>query len=82
VPEIAEFLGAVYVGLFEMGIAHIIRLIDLKSSGRAAQVSNFIYLIPILVSCDNSFHFRGKDFAFDNSWIDLHRSWRNVRAIR
>jgi len=48
VPEITGLLGAVYVGLFEMGITYVIWLKALKSSGRAAQVSNFIYLVPFL----------------------------------
>ena len=41
-------MGVVYVGLFEMGITCAIWLKALKSPGRAAQVSNFIYLVPFL----------------------------------
>ena len=41
-------LGAVYVGIFEMGITFIIWLKALKLSKTTAQVSNFIYLTPFL----------------------------------
>ncbi len=38
------FVGAIYVGIFEMGITFIIWLRALKLSKTTAQVSNFIYL--------------------------------------
>jgi len=41
-------LGAVYVGIFEMGITFIIWLKALNLSKTTAQVSNFIYLTPFL----------------------------------
>lgn len=48
IPEIAGFLGATYVGLFEMGITFVVWLKALKMSRTTAQVSNFIYLAPFL----------------------------------
>ncbi|RLC47073.1 MAG: EamA/RhaT family transporter [Candidatus Cloacimonadota bacterium] len=48
IPEISGLLGAIYVGLFEMGITFIIWLKALKLSKTTAQVSNFIYLTPFL----------------------------------
>lgn len=48
VPDIIGFLGAVYVGLFEMGITFIIWLRALKLSKTTAQVSHFIYVVPFL----------------------------------
>lgn len=42
------FVGAIYVGIFEMGITFIIWLRALKLSKTTAQVSNFIYLTPFL----------------------------------
>ena len=48
VPDIIGLLGAVYVGLFEMGITFIIWLRALKLSKTTAQVSHFIYVVPFL----------------------------------
>lgn len=48
IPEIAGFLGATYVGLFEMGITFVVWLKALKMSRTTAQVSNLIYLAPFL----------------------------------
>lgn len=48
IPEIAGFLGATYVGLFEMGITFVVWLKALKTSKTTAQVSNLIYLAPFL----------------------------------
>ncbi|SDN32122.1 Permease of the drug/metabolite transporter (DMT) superfamily [Desulfonauticus submarinus] len=42
------FLGAFYVGLFEMGITFILWLKALKYAQNTAQVSNLIYLSPFL----------------------------------
>jgi drug/metabolite transporter (DMT)-like permease len=41
-------LGAVYIGLFEMGITFVLWLKALKLSKTTAQVSNFIYLVPFI----------------------------------
>ncbi len=43
-----SLLGAVYVGIFEMGITFIIWLKALNLSKTTAQVSNLIYLTPFL----------------------------------
>jgi len=48
VPDIIGLLGAIYVGLFEMGITFIIWLRALKLSKTTAQVSHFIYVVPFL----------------------------------
>ncbi|KUJ95481.1 MAG: hypothetical protein XD41_1514 [Desulfonauticus sp. 38_4375] len=42
------FLGALYVGTFEMGITFVFWLTALKYSRTTAQVSNLIYLSPFL----------------------------------
>jgi drug/metabolite transporter (DMT)-like permease len=41
-------LGAIYIGLFEMGITFVLWLRALQLSKTTAQVSNFIYLVPFL----------------------------------
>lgn len=41
-------LGAVYVGLFEMGITYVVWLRALQLAGSTAQVSTLIYLSPFL----------------------------------
>jgi len=46
IPAIAGLIGAVYVGLFEMGITFLIWLKALKLSETTAQVTNLIYLVP------------------------------------
>ncbi len=47
-PPLAGFLGAIYVGLFEMGITFVLWLTALKLSSTTARVSIFIYLAPFL----------------------------------
>ena len=42
------YIGALYVGIFEMGITFVLWLKALKLSKTTAQVSNFIYLVPFL----------------------------------
>lgn len=42
------FLGAFYVGIFEMGITFVVWLKALKLSRTTAQVSNLIYISPFL----------------------------------
>jgi drug/metabolite transporter (DMT)-like permease len=47
-PTIQGLTGAVYVGLFEMGVTFVLWLKALKLSRTTAQVSNLIYLAPFL----------------------------------
>jgi drug/metabolite transporter (DMT)-like permease len=47
-PPIEGLAGAVYVGLFEMGITFVLWLKALKLSRTTAEVSNLIYLSPFL----------------------------------
>lgn len=47
-PGTAGIAGAVYVGLFEMGITFVLWLKALKLSRTTAQVSNLIYLSPFI----------------------------------
>ena len=47
-PNNYGLIGAVYVGIFEMGITFVLWLKALKLSKTTAQVSNFIYLVPFL----------------------------------
>jgi drug/metabolite transporter (DMT)-like permease len=46
--NIKSWIGAVYVGFFEMGITFVIWSIALKKSITAAKVSNLVYLVPFL----------------------------------
>jgi drug/metabolite transporter (DMT)-like permease len=48
IPNAAGIAGAVYVGIFEMGITFVLWLKALKLSRTTAQVSNLIYLSPFL----------------------------------
>jgi drug/metabolite transporter (DMT)-like permease len=48
IPKIPGVTGAVYIGLFEMGITFVLWLKALKLSKTTAQVSNLIYLTPFL----------------------------------
>jgi drug/metabolite transporter (DMT)-like permease len=45
-PTLPGFLGAAYVGVFEMGITFVLWLKALRLSRTTAQVSNLIYLTP------------------------------------
>jgi len=47
-PDFHGLLGAIYVGIFEMGITFIIWLKALRLSRTTAEVSNLIYLTPFL----------------------------------
>lgn len=47
-PDLRGILGAVYIGLFEMGITFVIWVRALKLSQTTAQVNNLIYLTPFL----------------------------------
>lgn len=42
------WLGAIYVGLFEMGIAFLLWLLALRHARQAAHISNLIFLSPFL----------------------------------
>ncbi len=48
IPQAPGLIGAIYVGVFEMGITFILWLKALKLSRTTAQVSNLIYLTPFL----------------------------------
>jgi len=46
IPDLKGFLGAVYIGLFEMGITFLLWLKALKLSKTTAHVANLAYLAP------------------------------------
>lgn len=48
IPNLPGLLGAVYVGLFEMGITFLLWLKALKLSKTTAHVTNLIYMVPFL----------------------------------
>lgn len=48
IPPLPGILGAIYIGLFEMGITFVIWIKALKYSSTTAQVNNLIYLTPFL----------------------------------
>ena len=48
IPHLYGLIGAMYVGLFEMGITFVVWLKALKLSKTTAQVSNLIYAAPFL----------------------------------
>jgi drug/metabolite transporter (DMT)-like permease len=47
-PRFSGMVGAIYIGLFEMGITFVLWLKALRLSKTTAQVSNLIYLTPFL----------------------------------
>ncbi|MEI7499998.1 MAG: DMT family transporter [Bacteroidota bacterium] len=47
-PQWQGFTGAIYIGLFEMGITFVLWLYALKFSATTAKVSNLIYLSPFI----------------------------------
>lgn len=47
-PNLQGLLGAVYIGLFEMGITFVVWVKALKLSETTAQVNNLIYLTPFI----------------------------------
>lgn len=47
-PPLAGWLGAIYVGLFEMGIAFLLWQAAMMTCDNTARISNFIYLSPPL----------------------------------
>jgi drug/metabolite transporter (DMT)-like permease len=48
IPNLPGLLGAVYVGIFEMGITFLLWLKALRFSKTTAHVTNLIYLVPFL----------------------------------
>jgi len=48
IPDVGGILGAVYIGLFEMGITFLLWLKALKLSKTTAHVANLAYLAPFL----------------------------------
>jgi drug/metabolite transporter (DMT)-like permease len=48
IPNFKGALGAVYIGLFEMGITFLVWLRALQLSRTTAHVANLIYLVPFL----------------------------------
>jgi len=48
IPEFSGMVGAVYIGVFEMGITFVLWLKALRLSKTTAQVGNLIYLTPFL----------------------------------
>ncbi len=47
-PEFNGFAGAVYIGLFEMGLTYIFWLLALRNSANTARVSNLVFLSPFI----------------------------------
>jgi len=47
-PNLKGILGAIYIGLFEMGITFVVWVKAMKLSKTTAQVNNLIYLTPFL----------------------------------
>lgn len=48
IPSLNGMLGAVYIGLFEMGITFLLWLKALRLSKTTAHAANLIYLVPFL----------------------------------
>jgi len=48
IPPLAGLLGAIYVGLFEMGITFVLWMKALRLSRTTAEVGNLVYLTPFL----------------------------------
>lgn len=46
IPNINGILGAVYIGLFEMGVTFLVWLRALKLAKTTAHVANLVYLVP------------------------------------
>ena len=47
VSEVRGLLGALYVGVFEMGITYVLWLLALKRSDNAARIGNLIFISPV-----------------------------------
>jgi len=48
VPSVDGLLGAIYIGIFEMGLTFVLWLKALKLSSNTARVSNLVYLSPFI----------------------------------
>jgi drug/metabolite transporter (DMT)-like permease len=48
IPDLRGVIGAIYIGLFEMGVTFLLWLKALKLSKTTAHVANLIYLTPFL----------------------------------
>lgn len=48
IPPLKGLLGAIYIGVFEMGITFVLWLMALKLSTTTAKVSNLIFLSPFI----------------------------------
>jgi len=48
IPNLTGFLGAAYIGLFEMGITFLVWLKALNLSKTTANIANLVYLAPFL----------------------------------
>ena len=48
IPAIQGLAGAVYIGIFEMGLTFVLWLTALNLSSTTARVSNLVYLSPFL----------------------------------
>ena len=48
IPNLTGFLGAAYIGLFEMGITFLVWLKALNLSRTTANIANLVYLAPFL----------------------------------
>lgn len=47
VGEVRGLLGALYVGVFEMGVSYVLWLLALKRSANAARIGNLIFISPL-----------------------------------
>lgn len=47
VSDVRGLLGALYVGVFEMGITYVLWLLALKRSANAARIGNLIFISPV-----------------------------------
>lgn len=82
IPNRNGLLGAVYVGLFELGITFLVWLKALRLSKTTAQVTNLIYLVPFfalvlisLVVGEKILFSTGIGLVFIISGIILQRFW-------
>lgn len=48
IPSIYGLFGAIYIGVFEMGVSFVLWLNALKSSRTIAELSNLVYITPFL----------------------------------
>lgn len=47
VADVRGLIGAVYVGVFEMGVTYVLWLLALKRSANAARIGNLIFISPV-----------------------------------